>query len=300
MRKSDTIAELAKALSGFQGAMKSVPKAKKNPHFQSNYADLDAIWEVVRNPLKDNGLSIVQTTDSDPEGDLFLETTLFHSSGEFISSVYPINPMRQVKDEGWQASGDPQSLGSAITYARRYSMSAMLGISAEDDDDAEGAMNREGKAPAQRTRQANADSPALDPNSENFCKEHKVMWFKRGQMKNYAHTIGEGIWCNKPKDKEPAQDPPESEQEQAFEDLAGDTTETGSTTPDTASAPDGITILKHTDFWKAAHERYGEGQAVTDKILELFDKDIAKWIKAGTGRTWQVAWDHVCGKMKVG
>ncbi len=201
MKQSESITELVKALSAFQGAMKSVPKAKTNSYFNSKYADLDAIWDTCREPLKDNGFSLVQTTDSDPDGNLFLETTLFHNSGEYMVSVYPITPMRQVKDVGWEASGDPQSLGSAITYARRYAMSAMLGISAEDDDDAEGAMNRENKTPVQRpTRQASAARPALDPNSPYYCAEHKVMRFKTEKMKNYAHPIGDtGNWCNQPK-----------------------------------------------------------------------------------------------------
>ncbi len=101
----------------------------------------------------------------------------------------------------------------------------------------------------------------------------------------------EGKTPDVPKD---TQDTPKSEQEQAFEDLGK--------APETASAPPetGVTILKHTDFWKAAHERYGEGQDVTDTILALFDKDIAKWIKAGVGRDWQMAWDHVCTNLKVG
>ena len=281
MRRSDNISELAKALSAFQGAMKSVPKKQSNPYFKSKYADLDAIWDVVRNPLRDNGLSVVQTTDSDADGNLVLETTLFHTSGEYIGGTYPLTPMRQVKDVGWEASGDPQSLGSATTYARRYALSALLGISAEEDDDAEGAMNRDNRAPAQRpARQATA----LDPNSQYYCAEHKVMRFKRGQMPNYAHPIlnatGEPVlddngrpkWCNQPKDQEPTQDPTESEQEQAFEDLGN---------AESAPPETGVTILKHTDFWKAAHERYGEGQA-------------------GVGRDWQMAWDHVCTNLKVG
>ena len=233
MKRSESISELAKALSVFQGSMRSVPKKQSNPHLNSNYADLDAIWDVVREPLKESGFSLVQTTDSDPDGNLFLETTLLHTSGEYLSSTYPITPMRQVKDVGFEASGDPQSLGSAITYARRYAMSAMLGISAEDDDDAEGAMNREGKAPVQRTRQAN---PALDPNSEYFCKECKVMWAKKTKDGKtwYSHKKEDGSWCNMP-DKadaararqtvetgiQEAQEPPPDDQEDASGRLIG-------------------------------------------------------------------------------
>ncbi len=131
MEQSTTITELAKALSKMQGELKSVPKDSSNSFYKMRYASLDAIWEVCRKPLTDNGLSIIQTP-LEVEGKTYLETMILHSSGEWILAKLAINALKQ----------EPQSIGSAITYARRYTLSAMLGISAEDDDDAETASGR--------------------------------------------------------------------------------------------------------------------------------------------------------------
>ena len=126
MNKSGTISELAKALSSFQGKMTAVKKDATNPFYKSKYATLDTIWETIRKPLSENGLSVAQTMNLTSDSKSVLETTLYHTSGEWIGGTQLVNP---VKD-------DPQSLGSAISYARRYSISALLGIVADEDDDA--------------------------------------------------------------------------------------------------------------------------------------------------------------------
>lgn len=127
MDKSESITELAKALSSFQGKMIAVKKDAINPFFRAKYATLDTIWETIRKPLAENGLSVVQTMGILPSTPIvaLLETTLCHTSGEWISGTQLVNP---VKD-------DPQSLGSASSYARRYSLSAILGLVADEDDD---------------------------------------------------------------------------------------------------------------------------------------------------------------------
>ncbi len=182
--RSDSVVELVTALSKFQGAVKSVPKTSSNPFFHSKYADLDAVWEMCRQPLTDNGLALVQTT-AVIEGKTYLETTLYHTSGQHITGRYPIFPMRQVQGQGWSSSDDPQSIGSALTYARRYAMSAMLGISADEDDDAEKGMKRQA-------------SESTAPSDNRYqCPIHKTKWFKRSKMQDYAHPIGDtGEWCN--------------------------------------------------------------------------------------------------------
>jgi hypothetical protein len=126
--RSESVKELITALTAFQGKMTAVKKDSINPFYKSKYASLDTIWETIRKPLTDNGLSIAQTMNL-IEDKSVLETTLYHTSGEWISGVQLVNP---VKD-------DPQALGSAISYARRYSLSALLGIVADEDDDAETA-----------------------------------------------------------------------------------------------------------------------------------------------------------------
>ena len=124
---------IAAALSAAQGQMKNASFDKVNPHFKSKYASLAAILDVIREPLAKNGLAVTQTLEGGVNGTLFLITTLRYGA-EGINSWYPL-PMN-VK---------PQEFGSALTYARRYSLSALLNISADDDDDANIANNSKAK-----------------------------------------------------------------------------------------------------------------------------------------------------------
>ena len=101
----------------------TIKKDSKNPYFKSKYATLDTVLDAVTPVLCDNGLAIIQTTeviDNKPS----LVTTLWHESGESISSNYPLPEI-----------SDSQKFGAAITYARRYSLCALLSITAEEDDD---------------------------------------------------------------------------------------------------------------------------------------------------------------------
>jgi hypothetical protein len=115
---------LAKALAAAQSEMKNAPLNRTNPHFKSKYADLAAIRDATVPVLAKHGLSIVQYTKM-CDGTLMLHTRLLHESGEFLEGEYPLPA----------AYDKPQVMGSAYTYAKRYSWSAMLGVSAEDDDD---------------------------------------------------------------------------------------------------------------------------------------------------------------------
>lgn len=124
MQKSEIIIELAKALSIMQSQLQPAPKDSENPFFKSHYADLASVWDAVKKPLTDNGLSVVQTVDCDNSA-YVLVTTLFHSSGQWVSSRYPLNPTKP----------DPQSFGACVTYARRYALSAICGVCAVEDDD---------------------------------------------------------------------------------------------------------------------------------------------------------------------
>jgi hypothetical protein len=122
---------LAAALAAAQSTMKAAPFDRTNPHFKSKYASLASVVDTIRKPLADNGLSYTQTTEI-REGALILITTLRHRSGEIVTSEYPLPGMSK-----------PQELGSALTYARRYSLSALVCIAADDDDDAEGVRKSE-------------------------------------------------------------------------------------------------------------------------------------------------------------
>ena len=125
MNKSESIKNLAVALGKFQGEVKNAVNSADNPFFKSKYAPLNEILNDVRPLLAKNGLSVIQM----PGGDgsvVTMTTTLLHESGEWIES-----PELTLKADKATAQG----AGSAITYARRYSLSAVLGITSEDDDD---------------------------------------------------------------------------------------------------------------------------------------------------------------------
>lgn len=134
--KSESIKELASALCKFQKAMPSVKKDSLNPFYKSKYADLASIIEAIKEPMAANGLSFTQF----PEGQNGLRTILMHESGEWIEETFYVSP----------TDSKPQSLGSAITYARRYALGAILGIATEDDDDGNEASKEVKKGPVKK------------------------------------------------------------------------------------------------------------------------------------------------------
>ena len=129
MKHSESIALLAGALAKAQLQIEPASKNATNPHFRSHYADLASIWDACRGPLNTNGLSIVQFPCDGDVGRTGLCTMLLHSSGEYISEVVTT---RSQKD-------DPQGLGSALTYLRRYALAAVVGVTATEDDDGNAA-----------------------------------------------------------------------------------------------------------------------------------------------------------------
>jgi hypothetical protein len=123
MAASENLNELAAALSKTQAMLQGAVKDAKNDHFKSRYADLASCWDACREALAANGLSVVQL----PEGDgsvVTMTTMLLHTSGQWVSCTGTFKPTK----------ADPQGLGSCITYARRYQLCAIVGISPEDDD----------------------------------------------------------------------------------------------------------------------------------------------------------------------
>ena len=125
--QSENISELAKALSLTQGEMQAAIKDCVNPFFKSKYADLGSIWAAVRPFLSKNGLCVIQTTELLGEKTI-LVTTLAHSSGQYVKSYMCLNPSKN----------DSQGMGAAITYLRRYSLSAILGVVTDEDNDDDG------------------------------------------------------------------------------------------------------------------------------------------------------------------
>jgi hypothetical protein len=137
MQKSDTIALLAAALVKAQPQFKTAKMSSVNPFFKSKYADLGEVWEAVQEALEANGLTVSQFPDAIGQ-EPALTTILLHESGEWLAATYPL----MVTDK----ESTPQGYGSALTYARRYGLSAVLGVIADVDDDAPAA------APIQQTK----------------------------------------------------------------------------------------------------------------------------------------------------
>jgi hypothetical protein len=125
MKQSESIDKIIPAFIAFQSDMPSVPKDGNNPHFKSKYATLGAITEATRPHLAKHGLGFMQWM-ANREGLQLIVTRIMHTSGQWMEDEgYILNPTKN----------DPQGMGSAVTYARRYTLGASLGIITEDDDD---------------------------------------------------------------------------------------------------------------------------------------------------------------------
>lgn len=171
--QSPEIGLLAEALAKAQGKMMGAVKDASNPFFKSRYADLASVWEAVRKPLSDNGLSVIQTTaDSGFFPTVKIITTLAHSSGQWIRGEMLVNP----------GKNDAQSMGSAITYGRRYALQAIAGVAPEDDDGnlaSEGAKetpppSKQQDRPAEQTKPADKPKKAPYEVVNNFGETFKL------------------------------------------------------------------------------------------------------------------------------
>jgi hypothetical protein len=126
IEKSESIKSLTGALAQFHKSVTKITKDGVNPYFNNKYASLSNILDGIKQPLQESGLVFTQL----PSGEDELITMLIHAeSGEFISSCYSMKPIKN----------DPQGRGSAISYQRRYSLAAILGLNIDDDDDANAA-----------------------------------------------------------------------------------------------------------------------------------------------------------------
>jgi len=124
MTTSDKIDLLAAALLAAQREISNASKDSKNPHFKNSYASLGSVIDAVKGPLNKHGIVVLQSLSSTDCHGLYLTTRLLHSSGQFIEDT-AFSPTPKA---------DPQGVGSACTYLRRYSLAAVLCITQEDDD----------------------------------------------------------------------------------------------------------------------------------------------------------------------
>lgn len=123
--QSSNVNELFAALAKAQGEMEHASKDTDNPFFKSRFADLTSVIDASRPFLSKNGLSVNHFTDISEDGMVNLICQLNHSSGQWMRGYYPIRPVKS----------DPQGYGSALTYAKRYTYSAIVGVAVIDEDD---------------------------------------------------------------------------------------------------------------------------------------------------------------------
>ena len=142
--------ELLEALSKMQSVLDNAKKESENPFYKSRYADLSVCLATCKKPMTDNGLSVSQHCTFDGER-VQCMTVLGHSSGQMMVSTLAIPVTKK----------DPQGIGMAITYARRYALSSVIGL-AQADDDAESSVVHETTNPGKQ------DEPPADPPAQTY------------------------------------------------------------------------------------------------------------------------------------
>ena len=172
--KSETIGKLALALSKAQAKITGALMDSSNPFFKSKYADLASVMDAIRIPFAENELAVTQLIE-EKEGKHFLITMLMHSSGEFVRSSYPL----VIKD-----LNNPQSIGSTVTYARRYNLAAVAGV-AQIDDDGEAANNRIHEKPAEKEKKVLVNhAPVTKSEISDEQLKHLVALVSKSKLSN--------------------------------------------------------------------------------------------------------------------
>lgn len=183
MEKSESLKNIGKALMLFHSKVEKVKKDATNPYFNKKYVTLSNILDNILLPLAESGLSFSQL----PDGENLITILIHNESGEFFQSSYPIKP----------AKSDPQGVGSAITYARRYALSAILGISVEEDDDANAATGKEqpvsnGQAKT-NGQQAQVHTPGkIEPNPAANADGDTRPWLSEKAYESAVERINNG------------------------------------------------------------------------------------------------------------
>lgn len=187
IKKSETIIKLSKSLVETQKELKQPLKDAKNPFFKSEYVPLENVAEAITQTATKYGLAFSQYATTTESGNVSVGTIVFHESGEFIEF-----PPLILKPENTK----PQSIGSAITYAKRYALSAIFGITSDKDDDGNKA-NGNGepqKQPQKRNqKQAQNDGPDVHAIVEKYVQQLEVLGVKRADVVEYVcnkHNVG--------------------------------------------------------------------------------------------------------------
>lgn len=173
---SPEVDKLFSAMNKVQGGLKSIiPDSDvKTGAYKFDYASFDSIWALLREPNRENGLSVIHSLDV-MEGRNYLITILGHTSGQWIKSYYPLNPV----------DNKSQTLGSCITYGKRYSLAALFSLVTNKDDDGNAADNTGFITGKKYTAPSQSDQEKFNPPQEYKKKEftgfitekQKNLWF---------------------------------------------------------------------------------------------------------------------------
>ena len=177
MTTSETIAKISGALLKAQKNIKSVTKEASNPFFKSKYADLASVINACKEELNAEGITVLQPIDG-----MSVETILLHESGEFMTSQTPIV---------CKSANNPQDLGSAITYARRYGLQSFIFLPAVDDDGEKATDHNSTSQNAHKT----ASSTSL---GVRHCDKHNIdveIKVSKTTGKTYAMHAVDGKTC---------------------------------------------------------------------------------------------------------
>lgn len=173
---SRDVGSLFCALSKAQGAMTGAAKDSNNPFFNSKYADLNSVWNSVRQQLSKNELAVIQTMGTNDLQQECLFTILGHSSGQWMKSELRIKyneANTRIDKYGKEKEANPlQALGSCITYLRRYALSAMVGIAPNDGEDDDG--NAGGTTYNNAQTVMIPHEPVKVNGYADFCRRHKI------------------------------------------------------------------------------------------------------------------------------
>lgn len=153
MRMSETINDLAKSLVTANKTVGNPKKNAVNPHLKNKYATLDAVIAAYKESYLSNGITVLENPKTE-DGRVGVEITLLHETGQYIThDPFMLPP----------GKNDAQGHGSAVTYARRYALSAVMNISADDDDDGNGAQQKN-QEQYSKPAYSKPKEPAADPN----------------------------------------------------------------------------------------------------------------------------------------
>jgi hypothetical protein len=207
MFQSDSLSSIAPDLVKVQAGINGVAKDGNNPIFRSKYITLDSILLAVRPVLSQCNIFLSQSVQSHTDSEITVRSTLIHASGEWIANEVsvPVNPI--INRDGKVQPVDAHRVGSAITYGRRYSLSALLAIGEASDTDDDGntasGYQNQSQAPQQPLRQPQTPqkqapktpAPTVPAPLDRFNAEIDRLWGKetsKADRKNVHNAVAAG------------------------------------------------------------------------------------------------------------